>query len=366
MRFRRSAVVALGLTAAIAGLTACGGNATDGSGATESAAPGQSAASVEVVASFYPLAHAVEKVGGDRVAVTNLTEAGQDPHHVELTPQQVGAISEADLVVFEKGMQPAADGAVESSGATQVLDLSTLATIPAGQAQEIGSGAAGADTSDDHAGESAEEHAAHSGQSDHAGHDDDADHADHAGESAEEHAGHDHGPNDPHFWLDPTLYAKAAEQISTKLAEVDPEGASEYQANAAAYTQELTGLDERLKQGLANCTQKNLVTGHTALAYFANRYGFEQVGLSGVLNESEPDPARLAEVTDFVKSHNVTTIYGEQGEVKEAIETVAAEVGANAAVLDTVAMGTADSSADGYVERMESNLPTLRTGQGCS
>ena len=80
------------------------------------AGPGVAAASSRraVVANFYPVAYAAQRVGGDRVHVTNLTPAGAEPHDLELTPDQIDEILDAD-VVFDlgQGFQPAVEKAAE-------------------------------------------------------------------------------------------------------------------------------------------------------------------------------------------------------------------------------------------------------------
>ncbi len=58
---------------------------------------------------FYPFQFVAERVGGDQVAVTNLTSPGSEPHDLELTPQQVASLSTDDLVIFQSGFQPAVD-----------------------------------------------------------------------------------------------------------------------------------------------------------------------------------------------------------------------------------------------------------------
>jgi zinc transport system substrate-binding protein len=67
-----------------------------------------------VVASFYPIAWAAQQVGGTRVAVTNLTPAGAEPHDLELDPDQIDDVLDA-AVVFElgHGFQPAVEQAAE-------------------------------------------------------------------------------------------------------------------------------------------------------------------------------------------------------------------------------------------------------------
>lgn len=65
-----------------------------------------------VVAGFYPLAELAEEIGGPRVNVLNLTPAGAEAHDLELTPSQVDAVLDADLVLFAGGgFQPALEEA---------------------------------------------------------------------------------------------------------------------------------------------------------------------------------------------------------------------------------------------------------------
>ncbi len=78
--------------------------------------PGVAAAASKqsVVAAFYPVAYAAQRVGGDRVDVTNLTPAGAEPHDLELSPDQIDEILDADLVVdLGQGFQPAVEKAAE-------------------------------------------------------------------------------------------------------------------------------------------------------------------------------------------------------------------------------------------------------------
>ena len=80
-----------------------------------------------VVAAFYPVAYAAQRVGGNRVDVTNLTPAGAEPHDLELTPEQIDEILDAD-VVFDlgQGFQPAVEKAAEQR------DGPTVSLLPHG------------------------------------------------------------------------------------------------------------------------------------------------------------------------------------------------------------------------------------------
>src|SRR5262249_15511856 len=82
-----------------------------GCGGAAAARPGQKT----VIAAFYPLAWVAEQVGGSRVHVTDLTPAGAEPHDVELTPQDVQEIRDADLVLYlGRGFQPSVEKTVAS------------------------------------------------------------------------------------------------------------------------------------------------------------------------------------------------------------------------------------------------------------
>jgi zinc transport system substrate-binding protein len=66
-----------------------------------------------VVAGFYPLAWMSERIAGPGFSVVNLTRAGAEPHDLELSPRDVAAVRDADLVVYlGGGFQPALEDAV--------------------------------------------------------------------------------------------------------------------------------------------------------------------------------------------------------------------------------------------------------------
>lgn len=91
------------------------------------AAGAEASSRTSVVASFYPIAWAAQQVGGNRVAVTNLTPAGAEPHDLELNPDQIDHVLDA-AVVFElgHGFQPAVEQAAEQR------DGPTVQLLPSG------------------------------------------------------------------------------------------------------------------------------------------------------------------------------------------------------------------------------------------
>src|SRR4051812_50150258 len=75
-----------------------------------------------VVTAFYPLEFLSTRIGGDTVEVTQLAKPGAEPHDVELNPRQVGSISDAGLVVYLSGFQPAVDQAGAQEGGNRAFD----------------------------------------------------------------------------------------------------------------------------------------------------------------------------------------------------------------------------------------------------
>lgn len=296
-----------GITALAAGALAACGHA-DASGAD-----------VTAVASFYPLQFVTEEVGGAHVAVSNLTAPGAEPHDLELAPRQMADITDADLVVYLDGFQPAVDDAVAQQAPETSLDTASVTTL---------------DVSADP-------------------------HADHA-----EEADHDHGALDPHMWLDPTKLNEIAGAVADRLAKADPDHAADYQANAEALGQKLTALDADYSAGLADCRSRELVTSHAAFGYLADRYGLDQVAVSGLTPDSEPRSEAIKQVADYVADHDVTTVFYETLVDPAVADTIAAETGAATAVLDPIE-GLEPDSKDDYVSIMQSNLDTLREALGC-
>lgn len=321
MTLRSSLVVASAATASLI-LAGCSTAET----ATDSTAGGGSSpdgATISIAAAFYPLQFVAERVGGDIASVTSLTAPGVEAHDLELSPAAVREMQNVDLVLFLSDFQPAVDDAVDTTGA-RALDAHSIV----------------------------EEHEAAPVEDDHA-HEEDED----------AHAGHDHSSGDPHFWLDPSLLAEYAHAVSVELADIDPDNAETYAANAEALEGELLDLDQSYTDGLAQCERSDIFVSHEAFGYLTERFGLEQHGLSGLDPEAEPSPARVREVRDEVLSTGATTVFSESEVDAAAIEALASDAGVETAVLDPIE-GVADG--DDYIEVMTRNLDALRAGLDCA
>ncbi|CAM5678500.1 High-affinity zinc uptake system protein ZnuA OS=Streptomyces fumanus OX=67302 GN=GCM10018772_02970 PE=3 SV=1 [Streptomyces fumanus] len=301
-----TAVTALGLGT----LSAC---------SSEGAAAGNTD-KFDVVASFYPMQFLAERIGGDHVHVTTLTEPGQEPHDLELSTRQTAELGEADAVLYLKSLQPAVDKAVDQSGVKTKIDAASLTTL--------------------------EEHAADDGH-DHGG-----------GGEEEEHA------RDPHIWLDPVKYAEVAAGVAKAFEKADPDHAADYRKNAEALTGRLADLDTAYEKGLKNTATKVFFTNHAAFGYLAERYGLTQEAINGLDPESEPSPARIKELQTEARADGVTTVFYETLVSDKTAKTLARDAGLKTNVLDPLEGITDRSKGDDYFGVMEANLKALEAALG--
>ena len=275
---------------------------------------------LSVTAGFYPLAWLAEQVVGEHGDVVNLTRPGQEAHDSELSLASTAKMAEADLVVVNRGFQPALDETVEENGQGQVLDVSEVIVLR---------------TASDH----------------HAGHDDSHEHE------------HD-SDTDPHFWLDPVLMADVADGIAKELGDLDVPHAPDFDQNAKELREKLTALDTAYREGLKGCAVDTVVVSHDAFGYLT-RYGLHFEPIAGLSPGSEPTPADLARLQDLIRTEKLTTVFTETLAPPALAGQLAKDMGIRTAVLDPIE-GLVDSTADeDYLSLMQRNLDTLREANQC-
>jgi zinc transport system substrate-binding protein len=167
-----------------------------------------------------------------------------------------------------------------------------------------------------------------------------------------------HPDGDPHVWLDPLRYMKIVDRIGVVLRR--PAAVSRLLAR-------LRKLDKDYRRGLADCARRDIVTSHEAFAYLAERYGLNQIAVTGLNPEAEPTPQALQQTVDVVRASDATTVYFERLVSPRLAETVARETGTKTAVLDPIEglTDTERKQGDDYFTLMRANLRALQAGLGC-
>ncbi|MGZ7440195.1 metal ABC transporter substrate-binding protein [Paenibacillus sp. TH7-28] len=384
MKFWNRSFIALSLSMMLV-VAGCGSNAnspansagTNGSStAPEASANTPATEKLEIKTSFYPMYEFTRHVAGELANVENLVPAGMEPHDWEPTPQDMAAITEADVLVY--------NGAGMEGWVDQVLDSVTgkgLKAIEASQGLEIVEGAE--DEHEHEHGEEAHEDGEHAHEGEHVHEDgehaheegehvhedgehvhEDGEHAHEADEHGHDDSGHhhDHGGLDPHVWLSPALAIQEVRNIEKGLSEAAPQYADQFKANADAYVSELEALDKEFTETLKDSKRKDFITQHAAFGYLAKQYGLTQVPIAGLSPEQEPSASQMAEIVQFAKEHNVKTIFFETLVSSKVADTIASEIGAKSAVLNPIEGLTEEELAKGldYIGVMRQNLQALK------
>ena len=254
---------------------------------------------VRVLASLEIFADMVRNVGGDRVMVEALLPSGADVHTYELPPSRVADVARADII-FLNGLdlEEQAGKIARTNASGPVIEL--IEALP---------------VIDDN----------------------------------------------PHLWLDVRLAAGYVERIRDELTNIDPDGRTVYEVNAAAYLEELESLDLEMERAIGTipAEDRRLVTFHDAYVYLAQRYGLEVIAVVAPSPGQEPSARDLGELADAIE--DVPAVFKEPQFNAEVLELVADEQGVR--VLNLLS----DAYVDGvgtYVQLMRFNMNQLVEGLG--
>jgi zinc transport system substrate-binding protein len=288
-------------------------------------APGTSQQKLTVVTTLFPLYDFVKAVAGDKAEVKLLLPPGVEPHSFEPKPEDMVRFSKADLVVYtNEYMEPWA-----------VKMLRTIATKPV--VVDASKGVLLLKAGPEEAAEQA-------------------------------HEGEHHGAMDPHIWLDFTNAQIMVQNIADGLIAKDPANKDFYSTNARAYQEQLRKLDEDYKSGLSNCgTRVFLHGGHFAFGYLARRYRLSYHSAQAINPDSEPTPAKIAELIREMRSNGLKYVYCEELLSPATAEMIARETGATVLLLNgahNISKEDFDKKVS-FISLMRQNLVNLRKGLQC-
>ncbi len=268
-----------------------------------------------VVATTTLVGDAVRVVGGDRISLTVLLPVGADPHTFQPTPRDVAALSRA-RVVFTNGfglegfLEPLLEGSVSPERLVALSEgIEPL----------------------------------------------------HAGDEDEH-----HHEVDPHVWFVPSHVAHWARRVAKELAEVDPDHASYYVARADSYAVVLDSLDAWVARRLATIPpdRRLIVTDHSALGYFARRYGFREAGAlhEGVSTLEEPSARRLADRIGLVRSAGIPAVFASVGADVTLLQGILSGTDVRIVRLYIGSLSGPEGPARDYVSFMRHNVEALVSG----
>jgi zinc/manganese transport system substrate-binding protein len=174
--------------------------------------------------------------------------------------------------------------------------------------------------------------------------------------------------DDPHFWMDPIRVGEAATALASELTRL--EAAGSWGERAAAYAAEMTTLNQGIRSTLEviPATARKMVTNHEALGYFADRYGFEIVGvvIPGGSTLAEPSSAELAALVEVMRDEGIRVIFAETTRPTMLADAVASELGDEVEVVElfTESLGPEGSGAETLSEMLLTNAGRIAASLG--
>jgi zinc transport system substrate-binding protein len=247
---------------------------------------------VGVVVTVLPQAEFVENVGEEKVSVTVLVPPGASPHTYEPKPVQMAALAEAEM--YAK---------VGSGVEFELVWLEKL--IAANKGMTIVDCSEGTQLQKTEA----------------------------EGEHEKEHE--NHSRMDPHIWMSPLNARIMVRNICDGLIEVDPESRSYYEQNRDDYLQQLTEIDRKMRDGLAEVKNRRFMVYHPAFGYFASEYNLDMITIEE--EGKEPTAASLVHLIEQAKAHDIRVIFAEPQFNPKSAEVIAEAIGGRVVLIDPLA-----------------------------
>jgi len=281
---------------------------------------GSASAALRVETTTQDLAAMAKAVGGEHIDVHSLTPGTRDPHFAVAKPSMIRRVYRADLLLvigadMEIGWLPPLLQAARNSrvqpGNPGYLDLSL--TVPLlGKTQGPVSRA----------------------------------------------MGDVHAKGNPHYWLDPRNGVRMAKAIAEHLAQLDPEHATEYQANYIKFEKSINAKFIGWRNALRHLDNKPVIAYHTSLVYLADAFGFR------IVDEVEPKPgispsaASLASLMARIKNEHIGLLIMEPYYERRSSRYLNEQTGIQIAVVPQ-SVGS-QSGIDTYIDLFDSIVTVLK------
>ncbi|MCC8122321.1 MAG: metal ABC transporter substrate-binding protein [Oscillospiraceae bacterium] len=335
MKKKRLACLLAGavLTGLLAG---CTNTSTSAPAQSQAAGAVQETGTLKIVSTIFPPYDWVRSIlGGEasHVELTMLLDNGVDLHSYQPTADDMIAIAECDLFLYVGGESDAwVEDALANAGNEDRIVINLMEAL---------------------GGAAKEEELREGMQED--------EHALDAGAEAEEEAEYDE-----HIWLSLRNAETLCTYITAQLSALDAAHAAEYEANCAAYLEELQALDQAyLDMTRAAPVRTVLFCDRFPFRYLVDDYELDYyAAFAGCSAETEASFETVAFLAEKIDALGLEYVLVTENSDRSIAETV---IGATAArdqeilALDSMqSVTTSDLASTTYLSRMEGNLDVLR------
>jgi len=260
----------------------------------------QSSSQLNIVVSIPPQKYFVEKIGGDRVAVTTLIPAGASPHTFEPKPSSMAAVADADCW-FSIGLE------IEDAWIPKLQQINSGLKIVATDSGIVKMRMA------EHDGEAPGDE-----------------------NGLLDHRCHEHEGLDPHIWLAPALVKQQIRHITSTLCLIDSAHATFYRKRHARFDLEIDSLTAAITTKLARCDSgRTFLVFHPSWGYFAHEFSLHELAIE--VEGKEPGLREMGSIVAQARSNNITTLLIQPQFSQKLATTIAKQIGAQVGIADPMA-----------------------------
>ncbi len=155
------------------------------------------------------------------------------------------------------------------------------------------------------------------------------------GNALESEDDHDHGLEDPHIWLSPSLVKIQAETIAFAMIELDPDNKDIYLRNLSIFQKELESLSDQIKKILIYLPSRYLMVFHPSWGYLTDEFDFKQIPIETM--GKKPGIKAISEIIYFAKAKNIKTIFVQSQFSTREAEAIAEVLKARIVEIDPLA-----------------------------
>lgn len=271
---------------------------------------------INIVVTTTMIGDLAKEIGGEKVAITTLMNAGVDPHSFVPRPSVTQAISQADLVIT--------NGLSLEAKMGKVLEM-----IKKEKLLVIGDYIPNESLLID-----------------------------------------DSGAVDPHIWFDVSNWIVATNALKNKLISIDSENEHYYLNRTNNYLAELNVLEQEILEKIDELSQEKriLVTAHDAFSYFGKAYGFTVYSIQGISTETEASVKDIQNLANLIVTLKVKAIFIENSLPDATIKSVINAAKAQGhtvnigGTLYSDSLGGENSNANTYIKMFKQNVYNIVEG----
>ncbi len=302
---------------------------------------------IKIVTSIFPEYDWVMNVLGDKkdaFDVKLLTDKGVDLHSYQPTVQDKAAVSTADMFVYVGGESDEwVKDALKNAAGKNMKVINLLDAL-------------GNDAKKEEIVEGMQHDHEHAGEEHHHDHE-------HAGE--EHH--HEHEEYDEHVWLSLKNAKRYVTLIAEKIGELDEKNKEFYAANAKAYGDKLTALDEKFAAAVKSSPRNTLLFGDRfPFRYMTDDYGLKYfAAFTGCSAAAEVTPETIAFLVGKVNELSLKVILkieNSDGKIADTLKQNSSAKDQEILTMDSLQSTTMKEYVGGrtYLSAMEKNLEVLK------